>query len=260
MDDNYQNYINRVAPTILPKAHQYQLANIRQSAKFDSGKPVSFPGYTVMTPTSEDDRENYNFYHQLELLQQQLLATVSPDLIALVPPSTFHVTIADLIWDNDYRDAVKKNPQFPNQLQDTITHSFQEYKSAFSPSKPLKFRLLGLTVFPRAVIVSLIPDCEEDYNQIISLRRCIYQNPSLMALGIEQQYNFTAHVTLGYFEKIPTEVEQESLVSILDDLNQQWLEKESPILMIKKVELRKFEDMITYILEQNYPSITWGIN
>ena len=260
MDDNYQNYINRVAPTILPKAHQYQLANIRKSAKFEQGKAVSFPGYTVMTPTAEDDRENSNFYHQLELLQQQLLTNISADLFTPVPPATFHLTIADLIWDNDYVDAVDKNTQFPHQLQETIAHSFQEYLSSFSPSKSLKFRLLGLTVFPRAVVVSLIPDCEEDYNQILLLRRFIYQNPNLIALGIEQQYHFTAHITLGYFETIPNDSEQKSLVSLLDDLNQQWVEQESPLLRINQVQLRKFEDMITYNWQDTYPSISWGTN
>jgi hypothetical protein len=259
LDDNYQTYINKVAPTILPKSHQQQLENICKSAKFDGQNPVPFPGYTVMTPPWQDDQENYSFYHQLQLLQQRLLENLPPSLLIPLPPPTFHLTIADLIWDHGYREALKKNSEFPNQLRENIAHSFEEYTSSFSTASPLKFQLLGLTVFPRAIVVSLVPNNEFNYNQIISLRRCIYQNHSLIALGIEQQYDFTAHISLGYFGEIPDNLDRDSVVHILDNLNQQWIEKESPTITIHQVELRQFDDMITYNWHENYPTIRWGI-
>jgi hypothetical protein len=260
LDDNYQNYINRVAPTILPKTHQQQLENICKSAKFDGEKPVSFPGYTVMTPTWENDQENTLFYQQLELLQQQLLKKLPTGLIIPIPPATFHLTIADLIWDNDYREAVNNNPEFANQLKENIAQSFEDYTSSISTVYPLKFQLLGLTVFPRAIVVSLVPENEFNYNQLVSLRRCIYQNPSLVALGIEQQYDFTAHISLGYFGEIPDSLDKESFLSILDELNEQWIEKESPTLTINRVELRQFDDMVTYNWDETYPTIKWSTN
>jgi hypothetical protein len=254
-----QNYIHRVTPTILPKIHQQQLENICKSAKFDGENPVSFPGYTIMTPTWQDDQYNSHFYNQLQLLQQELLENLPKGLLIPVPPSTFHLTIADLIWDNDYREAIAKNHDFFSQLKDYIADSFEDYISSFSTSTPLKFQLLGLTVFPRALVISLVPDNEFNYNQIISLRRCLYQNPDLVGLGIEQQYDFTAHITLGYFGEVTDNLERDSVVKILDNLNQQWIEKESPTLTVKKVQLRQFDDMITYNWEPTYPSITWGI-
>lgn len=258
MDDNYQNYINRVVPTILPQALLHQLKNICKSAKFEGKIPVSFPGYTIMTPPWKDDQKNNEFYEQLKLLQEQLLEKLPTDFLIPVPPESFHLTIADLIWDNDYRAALNKNPNFSTELVDSINESFQEFKLEYSTVHPLKCKLLGLTIFPRALVVSLVPEKEFTYNQVISLRRCLYQNSHLIGLGIEQQYNFSAHITLGYFSDIPNNLEPDYLVSIFDDFNQQWVDQESPTLTINRVELRHFKDMISYNLADNYPVITWG--
>jgi hypothetical protein len=259
LDDNYQNYINRVAPTILPKGHQQQLENICTSAKFDGHKPVSFPGYTIMTPTWQDDRGNSPFYEQVQILQNKLLEKLPTGLLIPLPPLTFHLTIADLIWDNYYREAEKKNSEFSHQLKKNIAESFQDYTSSFSTSAPINFQLLGLTIFPRAIVISLVPDNEFNYNQIISLRRSIYQNPKIVALGIEQQYNFTAHVSLGYFGEVPDNLDKDNFITILDELNQQWIDQEAPTLTIHEVQLRQFDDMVTYNWNQDYPRIQWGI-
>ena len=108
----------------------------------------------------------------------------------------------------------------------------------------------------RSVGVCLVPKDERSYEQIIQFRRTIYQNPQLMALGIEQHYDFTAHVALGYFGKVSPGLDRTNFSTMLSELNQQWL-LNSPEFLIHRVELRKFDDMTHYYREPDWPSLNF---
>lgn len=252
MDDNYQVYINRVAPMTLDKSHQQQLPHIQKSAKFEQGKPLPFPGYTVVTPPGAEDEANQGLYEHLEQCQRHLESTLGRDLMVTVPPSSFHLTIADLIWNSNYQQAVAANPDFESQLRDRIGQSFDQYRSHDPTHSPVQFQVFGLTLFPRAIVVCLVPRDELGYNRLVNLRRAIYQNPGLIALGIEQQYYFTAHITLGYFGEGVAKLDGEHLVQTLAQLNEQWLGAEPQILSIERAELRKFDDMNRYYRESDW--------
>ena len=99
MDESYQEYINRVARLTLPSACALQLQGIQQSPKFVDGKPVSFPGYSVITPPAAEDDGNQKFYQQVETLQQQLSNGLGKYVFIPLPPTSFHFTLADLVWD-----------------------------------------------------------------------------------------------------------------------------------------------------------------
>ncbi len=263
MDDNYQTYLNRVARMTLPEAYRSQIHRIQESSKFQvnsgSRKAMSFPGYTVITPCSEDEEpENSAFYVNLHSYQQQLLQlSVSSDLIVPVPSTSFHLTLADLIWDSAYRDASEKNPAFEEQLRSCFTEIFQEYQQEITDKSPIRWQMLGLVVMPRAVGVCLVPQNEDCYQQIIKLRRVIYQNSKLMALGIEQHYDFTAHVTLGYFGEIPPDLERDRFATMLSELNEQWL-LNLPEFLVCRAELRKFDDMTRYYRQQDWPTLNFN--
>ncbi|WP_208821641.1 DUF1868 domain-containing protein [Tolypothrix sp. PCC 7910] len=260
MDDNYQTYLNRVARMTLPEAYRSQVQHIQESSKFqpDSGsrQAAPFPGYTLITPPAEEATENSAFYTQLKGYQQKLLELpTNSNLIVPVPDSSFHLTLADLIWDSAYRDACEKNPQFEQQLCSCVGEIFQEYqKSLSADSQRIHWQVLGLIVMPRAIGVCLVPQDERCYEQVIKLRRTIYQNSQLMALGIEQHYHFTAHITLGYFGEISPELDRTKFSTMLSELNQQWL-LNSPEFLIDRVELRKFDDMTRYYRQPDWPTL-----
>lgn len=88
MDETYQMYVNRVASLTLPTSYQNQLKNIQKSPKFQQRQPVSFPGYTVLTPPYQDDTTNESFYEQLNLIQQQLIEKIAPNLLIPLPPES----------------------------------------------------------------------------------------------------------------------------------------------------------------------------
>ena len=94
-----------------------------------NAKAVYFPGYTIITPPSNEDPTNQEFYSKVQLLQQQLVEQLETDLIIPLPLDSFHLTLADLIWGDSYQQAVTENPEFEEQLKSQIEHSFQQYKN-----------------------------------------------------------------------------------------------------------------------------------
>ncbi|WP_187308242.1 DUF1868 domain-containing protein [Nostoc cycadae] len=260
MDDNYQTYLNRVARMMLPEAYKSQVQHIQESLKFQphSGtrQATPFPGYTLITPTADAAAENSAFYEKLATYQEQLLQLpVNHDLIVPVPPASFHLTLADLIWDHAYLDVCEKNPKFEEELRHYCAEIFQQYQQSItSGTNPIYWQMLGLVLMPRALGVCLVPKDESSYEQVIQFRRQIYQNPKLIALGIEQHYHLTAHITLGYFGDISPNLDRNKLSDMLCELNQQWL-GDFPEILVNRVELRKFDDMTRYYREPDWPSL-----
>lgn len=256
MDDTYQVYLNRVARMTLPESYQTGVQHILPSTKFKpqpggGWQAAPFPGYSAITPPWEDDPANHTFYNNLQQSQAELLQQLDEDLLVPVPPESFHFTLADLIWDGAYRHASEK-PDFDEKLRAQIAESFRQYQSPPAP-QPIHWQLLGLMLMPRAIGVCLVPRNEYSYEQLVQFRRLIYQNPGLIALGIEQQYHFSAHITLGYFGEIKPDLDRERLSSILCKFNERWLEAEPQEIWVHRAELRKFDDMTRYYRLPDWP-------
>ena len=256
--------MNRVARMTLPEAYTSGVQHLKESSKFvlnpeKERKAVSFPGYTLITPPpGEEDSKNSAFYSKLQDYQQEILQLpMGSDFIIPVPRDSFHLTLADLIWENAYRDAAETNPDFEAQLQLCFSDIFQQYQKSAIADNPPRWQMLGLMLMPRAVAVCLVPDNKDSYEQIVNFRRAIYQNPKLMALGIEQQYNFTAHITLGYFSEIPPDLNRDNFATTLSSLNQKWTE-DLPTLTVHRVELRKFDDMTRFYRESDSPVLVFS--
>jgi hypothetical protein len=259
LDETYQTYLNRVARLTLPATYTSQLQHIQESPKFKplpdgSVQAAPFPGFSLVTPPwEEESKDNSAFYVALQELQQKLLQRLDPGLIIPVPPESFHLTLADLIWDSAYRDLERENPEFEAQLQDRIKESLQQYQQSLSHGNPIGWQRLGIMIRPRAVMMCLAPEDENSYKRMLQFRRAVYQNPGLIALGIEQQYHFTAHITLGYFGKISPQLERDRLANTLSELSQQALAQEVTPLSVRRVELRKFDDMMRYYRQPDWP-------
>lgn len=259
MDESYHTYLNRVAKMTLPTTYESQVKNIQESPKFGiaadgSRKPVSFPGYSVITPPGNEDDTNNGFYESLRACQKQLAEKLEPDLLVLVDPASFHFTLADLIWDSAFKMATDANPDFEDKLCDRIEDSFSIYRNSVEGSEPIQWQIMGLTVRPRAIEVSLVPKDEYSYNRITAFRRAIYQSSSLISLGIEQQYYFTAHTTLAYFANVDREIDQSRLSDTLQEYNMHWIDHPQDIVLTQG-QLRKFTDMFTYDREPSFPIV-----
>ena len=255
MDESYQDYINRVARLTLPSACSMQLQAIQNSPKFVDGKPVSFPGYSVITPPAKEDEVNDKFYDRVKTIQAQLTQQLEQDLFVPLSPGSFHLTIADLVWDESYRQMVRANPDFEPELRQQVANSFEQYRDSISQLKPLTWQLWGIVTRPRAIMACLVPKDQESYEALIGLRRSLYQNAGLIGLGIEQQYDLTAHITLGYFGKVPESLNRDRLCIVLSQINDRLVESELPKMTIDRVELRKFANMVEYERESDWATV-----
>ena len=257
MDDTYQAYVNRVARMTLLDSYKSQIEHIQESPKFkldEAGVKVAvpFPGYSVITPPAGEDAENAALYANLHSCQQRLLQELHPGSLIALPPDSFHVTLADLIWSSAFRDASDKNPEFDVQLRSRMADRFATSKPVQADGSPIRWIVLGSMVMTRAIGVCVAPMDENSYKQILELRRSIYQNPDLIGLGIEQQYHFTAHITLGYFGDTGQNLDRSRLCSLLSELNDEWLDTPQE-LSVHRAELRKFDDMNRYYREPDWP-------
>jgi len=257
LDESYQEYINRVARLTLPSACALQLQGIQQSPKFIAGKPVAFPGYSVITPPAAEDMANQKFYQQVDTLQKQLFSSLGQDFFIPLPKASFHFTLADLIWDESYRQIVKENPNFDQELQQQVAVSIDEYQAG-SDNQPIAWQLWGVITRPRAIMACLVPKDQSSYDAVIKLRRALYQNGGIVGLGIEQQYDLTAHITLGYFDSIPDGLNRDRLCIVLSQINDRLIESELPEFTIKQAQLRKFEDMVQYNREVDWAVVNFG--
>ncbi|WP_373544481.1 DUF1868 domain-containing protein [Chamaesiphon sp.] len=256
MDESYHTYLSRVAKMTLPATYESQVKNIQESPKFrltdGTRQPVSFPGYSAITPPGAEDPGNSAVFKDLAVCQQRLIEKLEADLLVLVDPASFHFTLADLIWDSAYRMATDANPDFESKLIEQIEDSFKIYQDSIVDTTPIRWQIMGLTVRPRAIEVSLVPKDESSYDRIIALRRAIYQNSGLISLGIEQQYYFTAHTTLAYFANVQQEIDRVRLSDTLQEYNMHWLDHPQEIILAQ-AQLRKFTDMYTYKRQPNFP-------
>ncbi|MDX2231819.1 MAG: DUF1868 domain-containing protein [Leptolyngbyaceae cyanobacterium bins.349] len=256
MDENFQTYLNRAMRMTLPETHRTQVQHIQESPKYELGsagelQAMPFPGYTIITPPgNEDDAENHPLFAALAQTQKQLVEQLGANLFASVPASSLHVTLADLIWNGAYRHAIAE-PAFESQLQDRMRSIFQEC-SPIHEGKSIPFQVLGLMVMTRAIAVCLAPTDEHSYDRILKFRRALYQNQALIGLGIEQQYYFTPHITLGYFGTAPTDEQRLQMGELLIELNQQWLDQAPQHYYVTRAELRKFDDMTRYYRDSDW--------
>jgi hypothetical protein len=257
LDENYQTYLNRAMRMTLPDSYRSQVQHIQESPKYQlhPGKglvPLPFPGYTIITPPGgEDGPENQELFSRLGQFQEQLVSQLGSDILAPLPLPSFHLTLADLIWDGSYRHAAAE-PSFEEKLRQCIGQIFQECAS-IGEDKAIRFQALGFMVMPRAVGICLGPTDEYSYDRILKFRRALYQNQDLIGLGIEQQYYFTPHITLGYFGPVPTIDDRLAIAETFIQLNQRWLDLEPQLFSVHQADLRKFNDMTHYYRESDWP-------
>jgi hypothetical protein len=251
LDENYQTFLNRVMRLTLPDTYKSQVQHIQESPKFQRSPdgawlPTAFPGYTVITPPGSEDSKNLGIYESLKRYQDRIAETLGSEMFAPIPPESFHLTIADLIWDGSYLHAAE-SPGFDDRLRDRVANSLHQCQP-MSTGQAIRFQVVGLMVMARAIAVCLATTDDAAYERILKLRRSIYQNPDLIEIGIEQQYYFTPHITLGYFGKLSPDLDRDRLSQTFDELHQEWLDQyPNNEFWIHQAEFRKFNNMAEYV-------------
>lgn len=254
MDDQFQTYVNRVVGITQPSYYQQQLSVIHASPKYQrrdgqDWSAVPFPGCTVISSPSGEDPDNQLFYESLRQVQSALASQLPADFLIPLPADSLHITLADLLWADHFRQA-QRIAHFQTQLHQEIAQVFSQMADA--QTAPIRFQAVGYMVMARALGICLVPATQAHHERIYQLRRALYQQPGLLALGIEQQYLFTAHITLGYFGEVPASLDAAQLAQQLSQLNQSSIVS-LPEFVIRRAELRQFDNMTHYYREPEWP-------
>ncbi len=261
MDDFYQAYFDRLAAMVQPRNYQSTLQYLQKSPKFvraDDGSLAAapFPGYTLMSRPQADDAANGAAYVQLQSLYKQMAAAFPAEMLVALPLASYHMTIADLIWDSAYRDR-SLNGSYDEQFRHRLTDVLAQVEPQVVGPAPVSWQVLGCMIMPRAIGVCLVPRCEASYSRTLEVRRAIYQDAPLMGLGIDQQYHFTAHVTLAYIADVPSNLDRGAIAHHLQTLNTHLAQ--APITLdLDRAELRHFTDMTTYTRAADWPVLRWA--
>jgi len=261
LDDQFQPYVNRVVGLTQQSHYEQQLGIIQSSPKYSrSGEhwtAVPFPGCTIVAPPSGEDAANRGFYEQLQAVQAKLVQNLPQDFFIPLPAQSLHLTLADLLWAENYRQA-QAIEGFEAKLSQEIGKVFEGIAPA--DGSPIRFQAVGYMVMARALGICLVPETEASYERVRAMRRSLYQEPGLLALGIEQQYHFTAHITLGYFGAVTDEVigepKRTALAQRLVELNQTDITA-LPEFVVQQAELRQFDDMTAYNRAADWPVLAF---
>lgn len=260
MDDFYQAYLDRLAAMVQPRNYQSTLQYLQKSPKFsqsDDGKvtAVSFPGYTLMSRPQSEDSVNGVAYTNLQSLYQQMATAFPAGTLAALPLASYHMTIADLIWDSAYHDR-RLNTSYDDQFRHRLADVLAQVETQVVGPAPVSWQVLGCMIMPRAIGVCLVPHSEASYSRTLEVRRAIYQDAALMGLGIDQQYHFTAHVTLAYVADVLPTLDRAAIAHHFQTINTTLAQ--TPITLdLDRAELRHFADMTSYTRAADWPVLNW---
>ncbi|MGK7927411.1 MAG: DUF1868 domain-containing protein, partial [Spirulina sp.] len=71
---------------------------------------------------------------------------------------------------------------------------------------------------------------------------------------VQQQYHYTAHITLGYFSARVETFNRDRFCDLLTEFNDRWTDTEE-ILTLERAELYKFDDMTRFYKEPDFPVV-----
>lgn len=249
-DLSYEVYEARIAGLVSPGGIAADAADSSPSRKFvrhDSGwQPEPFHGVTVITPPCADDTVNHGLYVALADLQQAVIQRFGLADIGLLPVSSLHMTVADLLYAADYR-PYRQDADRASDLHQQIAGVFESVGRM-----PVQaWRVRGLSAFGAGVTAVL--DCApDDYQRLMRLRAAIYDLP-----GVAHPGTFTAHISFFYRQYTDPAVGAR-LAGILTALNHQVDWQALPAFQVYRAELRAFADMAAYSRQPGWPVYVFG--
>lgn len=217
------------------RAGKYQIHSFNKAKT----KPIAYPGLTILaSPFLIDEKNTGRLKHIQNSLQNNVLG------FAPVAPSSFHMTIADLICGDNYVQLSKlpgNDDYFKRVVKELLKNA-----SLRSKGDPVQACIVGIGSFPGVVIALVDFKTEDDYRKIIDLRNQIYKDQLRIDFGVKRKFPFQGHITLGYLETAPPKGLDNALSFIRskEDFNDWEFE-------INKVGLYSFRNISEYRLESD---------
>lgn len=231
-------------------------AQMKPGSKFhfkrDEWHPVSYPGFAVLSMVV-DSTKNKPLENVLLNAQNRLSTKLElSEKMYLLPKESFHQTIANTLSDKRFEQHIlskgleKEYPFLVSQLLGNIPQE--------NHSKPVKMKMIGLSIFSSAIGVLGIFENKLDYERITHFRKNFYENPTIQNLGIIRTRPFIGHITLAYFgRELLTAQQKNDLVNVCHDINQSWKGQE-PEFFMTQAALRQYDDLSAFNMLPDLPA------
>ena len=246
-DRTYDAYSQAVKRAVSPEAIAEDAARSQPSNKFtqhgDHWQPAAFPGFTIITPPFVDDVVNHALYVQLADIQQALLQQLGTASIGLLPVSSLHLTLADLVSQAAYA-PYRDHPARQEHLRQALARIFAAHVASKSPQLAIQ----GLSAYGTAVTVVLQFVSQTDYAEVTRLREAIYTQLPDVAWSAP----FTAHISL-FYKQFADDAGRSILAHTLQTMNHTTDWSAFPAFTMHRVDVRYFDDMTAYTGERTWP-------
>lgn len=250
----WETYQERQLAEIKPERLAVSAAQVRPGGKFHRSAvrwvPAPYRGYAIVSMV-DGNPGNKSLACELPRVQKRLEQLLdSEDAFAMLPPSSFHQTIANTFSaERLERHVVARGLEadFPGLVADAF--------SGLPPvtrDEPLILRLIGVSIFRTAFGLLATIARPSDFRDIIHFRDHIYSHPSLRRVDIRRTRPFVGHVSLGYIERELSASEQHHLATSCARLNAE-LAKAQLLLHIAHAELRWYDDLAAFNAGDGFP-------
>ncbi len=250
-DLSYEQYQGQLAELVGPAGIAVDAARSSPSEKFawceGWWRAEPFHGVTIITPPFVDDPVNHPLYVALADFQQALVLRLGVADIGLLPVSSLHLTVADLLYAKAY-DPYRLDSGRAAELRAQIAGVFD----SVGPMPVPRWRVRGLSAFGAGVTAVLDCPAAADYHNVIRLRAAIYDLPVVSHPG-----PFTAHISFFYLQHTDPASGQR-LAAVLNAMNRAVDWGALPAFQMRRAEMRAFRDMMAYTRGPDWPVYEFG--
>lgn len=204
---------------------------------YEDGSVKPFAGVTIICFADP----NSAIYQAGEKVQQQLLAQPFGDKFALLPPSSFHMTVMQLLNDAD-RFVPLWTPHLPLDAPlNTIDEFFIERVGQVTP--PQNLRMCMTYLRGRGLSFTLYPADEASYVAVWEYRNAI-ADATGVRFPLHDSYQF--HLTLAYNLVVLDDAEEAAFTAWRDKLGDE-LRCEIGVFDTGMPTLTFFDDMFAFV-------------
>lgn len=206
---------------------------------YKDGTVRQFPGNTIICFADPQSQA----YQEAEWVQQQLLKEPYADKFALLPPSSFHMTVFELICDQ-----VRQTEKWSSQLSldaplEETDRYFMETVATVTPPSNFRMTFAQLNAGETGLSLRLLPADDETATSIRQYRDNIAE-----ATGIRfpDHETYAFHLSLAYRRLKLTDDEAQGFEQLIERVNQR-LHTTVGIFDTGQPTLTFFDDMFAFV-------------
>ena len=213
--------------------------------------PQSYPGFAVVSMV-EENPGNSPLPQLVRALQLQLMERCPwEESIYLLPASSFHQTVANMLSEERFLQGIVRaglEPEFPRM----VAKAFTGIPVGCTHGRTLPMRLIGIGIFGTALGLLGVFEDETAYRRIVDFRAGFYSNSALSALDVRMTRPFIGHITLAYIERELSPRQREQLAVAVSAINDS-LEAAAPSFNLSVTGLRRYHHLSSFFRNEDFP-------